>query len=116
VRDGGYVPPAVFPTKRWRDWRCVRSARRARRAAELAFRAVWDCLQDQRGPSRSVTSAHAMPAIGFWPRGLQTDGTDHGAHRQERRVVRAVPDHRSGYIWTFPGEALDPARSSQRPS
>ena len=46
----------------------------------------------------------------LWPRGLQADGTDHGAHRQERRVVRAVADHRTGHIWNFLNEARDPGQ------
>jgi len=41
-------------------------------------------------------AAHAVTAVGCWPRGLHTDRTDHGAHRQERRLVRAVPDYRTG--------------------
>ena len=61
-------------------------------------------------PSRSVTAAHAVTAVGFWPRGLQADRTDHGAHRQERRVVRAVADHRTGHIWTLFNEARDPGQ------
>ena len=47
----------------------------------------------------------------LWPRGLQADGTDHGAHRQERRVVRAVADHRTGHIWTLLNEARDPGQT-----
>ena len=36
--------------------------------------------------------------------------TGHGAYRQARRVVRAVADHRTGYIWTVPDEARDPGQ------
>ena len=57
-----------------------------------------------------MTAACAVTAVGLWPRGLQADGTGHGAYRQARRVVRAVSDHRTGYSWTFPGAACDPGQ------